>query len=67
MRTHRIPAAPLSELTAKDFKAFVKVQMSGETNMMDTEMVELLSGLSIGKVKGILAHYNALSQKFSKE
>lgn len=66
MRTHRIPAAPLSDLTQKDFKKFVEVQRSGATNMMDTEAVEMLSGLTIGKVKGIIAHYNALSKKFPK-
>jgi hypothetical protein len=63
----RLTATPLKEITEAMFKAYVKVQMSGRTNMWDTATVSVLSRiLSREDVLGIITNYETLSNKFPK-
>ena len=51
-------------VSERDFKAFVKVQMSGRTNMFDVRMVRALSGLKEEVVYAIMDQYAELDKQF---
>lgn len=51
-------------ITEKQFKAYVKVQMSGVTNMFDLRTVEALSGLEKDEIEEIMANYDELDKKY---
>ena len=53
-------------VSEKDFKAFVKVQKSGRTNMFDVRTVSILSGLDRETILAIMDQYNALSDLYPK-
>ncbi len=52
------------EIKKEDFKAYVKVQMSGVTNMFDVPVVCRLSGLDREQVIHIMKHYDEFSKKY---
>lgn len=51
-------------ITEADFRRYVKVQMSGRTNMFDLRMVRILSCLPEDKILAVMDQYNALDKKF---
>ncbi len=53
-------------ITEKEFKAYVKVQKSGVTNMMMVKTVCALSGLERDRVMVIMDQYSELADKFPK-
>ena len=52
------------EITKEQFKAYVRVQMSGVTNMWDVRTVGRLSGLTKETIIQIMKNYSELKQKF---
>jgi len=53
-------------VSERDFKAFVKVQMSGRTNMFDVRTVGILSGLDKETIMAVMDEYDALSALYPK-
>ena len=53
-----------SDVSEDDFKAYVRVQMSGATNMFDVDTVSSLSGLPKDKIFKIMDSYDNLSKKY---
>jgi len=53
-------------ISEKAFKAYVKVQMSGRTNMFDVRTVSILSGLDRETILAIMDQYDALSDLYTK-
>jgi Cu/Ag efflux protein CusF len=53
-------------VSERDFKAFVKVQMSGRTNMFDVRTVGILSGLDKETIMAVIDEYDALSELYPK-
>lgn len=51
-------------VTKKDFNAYVKLQMSGKTNMLDIPVVTMLTGLKGAKVLFIIENYDKLYDKY---
>tara|TARA_R100001440_G_scaffold4628_1_gene10527 strand:+ start:605 stop:772 length:168 start_codon:yes stop_codon:yes gene_type:complete len=51
-------------ITQEEFDAYVKVQMSGVTNMFNVSVVSDYSGLSKDKIIEIMSNYNTLAQKY---
>ena len=51
-------------ITQEEFDAYVKVQMSGVTNMFNVSVVSDYSGLSRDKIITIMSNYSALSIKY---
>lgn len=49
--------AKVNQITKKNFEAYYRVQISGQTNMFDVAMVEQLSGLSREKIINIMSNY----------
>ena len=51
-------------ITQEEFDAYVKVQMSGVTNMFNVSVVSDYSGLSRDKITTIITNYNTLAEKY---
>ena len=51
-------------ITQEEFDAYVKVQMSGVTNMFNVAVVSDYSGLSKDKIITIMKNYNTLAQTY---
>jgi len=51
-------------ITQEEFDAYVKVQMSGVTNMFNVSVVSDYSGLSRDKIIEIMSNYNTLAEKY---
>ena len=54
----------MENITQDQFEAYVNVQMSGVTNMMDLKTVSELSGLERQKIITIIRNYNKLQDKY---
>jgi isocitrate lyase len=52
------------KITKEQFKAYVRVQRSGFTNMWDVQRVQNLSGLKRGDCLEIMKHYGELAEKY---
>ena len=52
-------------ITNNEFKSYVKVQMSGVTNMYDVNTVEMLSGLSETKIMDIMKNYENYDKTYN--
>ena len=51
-------------ITQEEFDAYVKVQMSGVTNMFNVSVVSDYSGLSRDKIITIISNYDTLHKKY---
>ena len=54
----------MNNITQDEFDAYVKVQMSGVTNMLNIPMVSEYSGLSRDKIITIMKAYESLYRKY---
>jgi len=54
----------MENITKDQFEAYVDVQMSGVTNMMDVRTVSELSGLERQEIITIMKNYNKLQEKY---
>ena len=54
----------MNNITQDEFDAYVKVQMSGVTNMLNIPVVSDYSGLSRDKITTIITNYNTLADKY---
>ena len=54
----------MENITKDQFEAYVDVQMSGVTNMMDVRTVSELSGLERQEIITIMRNYNELQDKY---
>ena len=54
----------MNEITKEQFEAYVDVQMSGITNMMDVRTVSELSGLEKEEIMTIMKNYGELKEKY---
>ena len=54
-------------ITKDEFDSYERVRVGGRTNMFMISNVEILSGLSVAKIKEIMADYGNLKQKFALE
>ena len=54
----------MENITQNQFEAYVDVQMSGVTNMMDVRTVSELSGLERQEIITIMRNYNELQDKY---
>ena len=54
----------MENITQDQFEAYVDVQMSGVTNMMDVRTVSELSGLERQEIITIMRNYNELQDKY---
>ena len=52
-------------ITNNEFRSYLKVQMSGITNMYDVNKVEMLSGLSKAKIMDIMKNYGSYDKTFN--
>ena len=53
------------EITKDQFKAYVRVQKSGVTNMFDLRNVTSLTGLDKEQCMEIMSNYSELEEKYS--
>ena len=53
-------------ITKEQFKAYVKVQKSGVTNMWNAQLVSQLSGLKKEEIFEIMKNYSELKEKYDK-
>ena len=53
------------EITKEQFAAYVRVQMSGVTNMFDVRNVTALTGLNKNQIMEIMSNYGELEEKYS--
>ena len=53
------------EITEEQFEAYVRVQMSGVTNMFDLRNVTALTGLDKSQIMEIMKTYGELDKKYS--
>lgn len=55
-----------SDITREQFAKYVGIQKSGQTNMLDTSMVEYLSDYELDRntIKCIIRNYEALKGKY---
>tara|TARA_Y100001937_G_scaffold75361_1_gene102381 strand:+ start:1008 stop:1175 length:168 start_codon:yes stop_codon:yes gene_type:complete len=51
-------------ITQEEFDAYVKVQMSGVTNMFNVSVVSDYSGLSRDKIIEIMSNYDTLAKRY---
>ena len=56
----------MTEITEKQFKAYVEVQKSGVTNMFDVKTVGQLSGLEKEEIMTIMKSYGELKEKYDE-
>ena len=54
-------------ITKEQFDAYVRVQMSGKTNMFNVYAVQALSGLSKPEIFTIMDNYEELKNKYGAE
>ena len=54
----------MSNITQDEFDAYVRVQMSGVTNMFNVSVVSDYSGLSREKIIDIMSNYETLCIKY---
>ena len=54
----------MENITQDQFEAYVDVQMSGLTNMMDVRTVSELSGLERQEIITIMRNYTELKNKY---
>lgn len=54
------------KITASEFGKYLALQGSGLTNMFDTKMVMLHTGLSKRKIIYIMEHYSELCEQYDK-
>ena len=54
----------METITKDQFEAYVDVQMSGITNMMDVRTVSELSGLEKEEIITIMKNYGELKEKY---
>tara|TARA_B110000211_G_scaffold81857_1_gene95805 strand:+ start:428 stop:601 length:174 start_codon:yes stop_codon:yes gene_type:complete len=52
------------EITKEQFAAYVRVQMSGVTNMFDVRNVTALTGLNKNQIMEIMSNYGELEEKY---
>lgn len=57
-----------TDITREQFAKYVEIQKSGQTNMLDTSMVEYLSNYELDRntIKCIIHNYKALAGKYGK-
>ena len=55
------------EITKDQFEAYVRVQMSGVTNMFDVRNVTALTGLNKKQIMEIMSNYGKLEEKYKPE
>ena len=53
------------EITKEQFAAYVRVQMSGVTNMFDVRNVTALTGLNKNQIMEIMKTYGELEEKYN--
>ena len=53
------------EITEEQFEAYVRVQMSGVTNMFDLRNVTALTGLDKSQIMEIMKTYGELEEKYN--
>jgi hypothetical protein len=51
-------------ISEQDFKRYVRVQMSGVTNMFAIDTVRRLTGLTEQKIKSIMDNYDSLCDAY---
>ena len=56
----------MTEITQKQFEAYVDVQESGVTNMFDVKTVSELSGLEREEIMTIMQSYGELKEKYDE-
>ena len=56
----------MTEITKEQFEAYVRVQMSGVTNMFDVQMVSGLTGLEREQIMTIMKNYGELKEKYDE-
>ena len=56
----------MTEITQKQFEAYVDVQESGVTNMFDVKTVGQLSGLEKEEIMTIMKSYGELKEKYDE-
>jgi len=56
----------MSEITKEQFEAYVDVQESGVTNMLDVKTVSNLSGLEKKQILTIIKNYSELKEKYDE-
>ena len=56
----------MTEITKEQFEAYVNVQMSGVTNMIDVQMVSGLTGLEREQIMTIMKNYGELKDKYDE-
>tara|TARA_R100000093_G_scaffold70450_2_gene43659 strand:+ start:360 stop:542 length:183 start_codon:yes stop_codon:yes gene_type:complete len=54
-------------VTREEFEAYVDVQRSGITNMMDIRTVREISGLGRPKIMEIMEKYDIYKRKYKKD
>ena len=54
------------EITKEQFEAYVDVQMSGVTNMMNVTLVGELTGLTRNECIEIMKNYGTLKEKYDE-
>ena len=54
-------------VTKEEFEAYVDVQRSGVTNMMDIRTVREISGLGRPKIMEIMEKYDIYKRKYKKD
>ena len=54
-------------VTRDEFEAYVDVQRSGVTNMMDIRTVSKLSGLTGPKIVEVMEKYSIYERKYNKD
>ena len=54
----------MSNITQDEFDAYVRVQMSGVTNMFNVSVVSDYSGLSRDKIMTIMKNYGDLNDRY---
>ena len=54
-------------VTREEFEAYVDVQRSGVTNMMDIRTVREISGLGRPKIMEIMEKYDIYKRKYKKD
>ena len=52
------------EITKEQFESYVRVQMSGVTNMFDVRNVTALTGLNKNQIIEIMSNYGELEEKY---
>jgi len=56
----------MEKITQEQFEAYVDVQESGVTNMMDVKTVGMLSGLEREQIMTIMKNYGQLKDKYDE-